>query len=73
VLPVRSILNRCDSTACRLNGRLILIEVRVCCKYWFAAVYAEYMELDATEFEKRIYVKQGPKRICRRKLRGVLV
>jgi len=53
-------MNRCDRTRCRLNGRLILIEG---CEFGlqvlFCAVYAEYMELDATEFEKRIYVKQG--------------
>jgi len=43
------------------------------CKYCFARYTHEYMELDVTEFEKKIYVKQARKRICRRRLREVFV
>src|SRR5882672_904065 len=59
VLPVRSILNRCDSS--RVPFEWTINPYRGCefgCKYCFARYTHEYMELDATEFEKRIYVKQ---------------
>jgi len=60
VLPVRSILNRCDSN--RVPFEWTINPYRGCefgCKYCFARYTHEYMELDPTEFEKRIYVKQG--------------
>jgi DNA repair photolyase len=60
VLPVRSILNRCDSN--RVPFEWTINPYRGCefgCKYCYARYTHEYMELDATEFEKRIYVKQG--------------
>ena len=60
VLPVRSILNRCDSN--RVPFEWTINPYRGCefgCKYCFARYTHEYMELDATEFEKRIFVKQG--------------
>ena len=60
VLPVRSILNRCDSN--RVPFEWTINPYRGCefgCKYCFARYTHEYMELDAAEFEKRIYVKQG--------------
>src|SRR6266403_806265 len=60
VLPVKSILNRCDSK--RVPFEWTINPYRGCefaCKYCFARYTHEYMELDATEFEKRIYVKQG--------------
>src|SRR5256885_9820096 len=60
VLPVRSILNRCDSN--RVPFDWTINPYRGCefgCKYCFARYTHEYMELDAAEFEKRIYVKQG--------------
>ncbi len=60
VLPVRSILNRCDSN--RVPFEWTINPYRGCefgCKYCYARYTHEYMELDATEFEKRIFVKQG--------------
>src|SRR5579859_4389657 len=60
VLPVRSILNRCDSN--RVPFEWTINPYRGCefgCKYCYARYTHEYMELDPTEFEKRIYVKQG--------------
>src|SRR5262244_881031 len=60
VLPVRSLLNRCDSN--RVPFEWTINPYRGCefgCKYCYARYTHEYMELDATEFEKRIYVKQG--------------
>lgn len=60
VLPVRSILNRCDSN--RVPFEWTINPYRGCefgCKYCYARYTHEYMELDAAEFEKRIYVKQG--------------
>ena len=72
VLPVRSILNRCDSN--RVPFEWTINPYRGCefgCKYCYARYTHEYMELDATEFEKRIYVKQGaeaylPREIARK-------
>src|SRR5262249_2957132 len=60
VLPVRSILNRCDSN--RVPFEWTINPYRGCefgCKYCYARYTHEYMELDAAEFEKRIFVKQG--------------
>ncbi len=60
VLPVRSILNRCDSN--RVPFEWTINPYRGCefgCKYCYARYTHEYMELEASEFEKRIYVKQG--------------
>ena len=63
VLPVRSILNRCDSD--RVPFEWTINPYRGCefaCKYCYARYTHEYMELDGSEFEKRIYVKKdaGP-------------
>ena len=60
LLPVRSILNRCDSN--RVPFEWTINPYRGCefgCKYCYARYTHEYMELDAAEFEKRIFVKQG--------------
>ena len=60
VLPVRSILNRCDSN--RVPFEWTINPYRGCefgCKYCYARYTHEYMELDPSEFEKRIFVKQG--------------
>jgi DNA repair photolyase len=60
VLPVRSILNRCDSN--RVPFEWTINPYRGCefgCKYCYARYTHEYMELDAAEFEKKIFVKQG--------------
>ncbi len=60
VLPVRSILNRCDSN--RVPFEWTINPYRGCefaCKYCYARYTHEYMELDGGEFEKKIFVKQG--------------
>lgn len=59
VLPVRSILNRCDSN--RVPFDWTINPYRGCefaCKYCYARYTHEYMELDGSEFEKKIYVKK---------------
>jgi DNA repair photolyase len=59
MLPVRSILNRCDSN--RVPFEWTINPYRGCefaCKYCYARYTHEYMELDGGEFEKKIYVKQ---------------
>ena len=59
VLPVRSILNRCDSN--RVPFEWTINPYRGCefaCKYCYARYTHEYMELDGGEFEKKSYVKK---------------
>ena len=59
VLPVRSILNRCDSN--RVPFEWTINPYRGCefaCKYCYARYTHEYMDLDGGEFEKKIYVKK---------------
>ena len=63
LLPVRSILNHCDSQ--RVPFHWTVNPYRGCefgCKYCYARYTHEYMELDGGEFEKKIYVKKdaGP-------------
>jgi DNA repair photolyase len=61
LLPVKSILNRCDSN--RVPFEWTINPYRGCefgCKYCYARYTHEYMELDGGEFEKKIYVKQNP-------------
>lgn len=63
VLPVKSILNRCDSQ--RVPFEWTINPYRGCefaCRYCYARYTHEYMELDGGEFEKKIYVKKdaGP-------------
>jgi DNA repair photolyase len=58
-LPVRSILNECRSE--RVPFRWTVNPYRGCefgCKYCYARYTHEYMELDGSEFETKIYVKQ---------------
>jgi DNA repair photolyase len=60
LLPVRSILNRCDSN--RVPFEWTVNPYRGCefaCKYCYARYTHEYMELDGSEFEKKIFVKQN--------------
>jgi len=62
-LPVKSILNRCDSQ--RVPFDWTINPYRGCefgCKYCYARYTHEYMEIDGGEFERKIYVKQdaGP-------------
>src|SRR6202022_895921 len=61
VLPVRSILNKCDSK--RVPFEWTINPYRGCefaCKYCYARYTHEYMELDGGEFEKKIFVKKDP-------------
>jgi DNA repair photolyase len=60
LLPVRSILNRCDSD--RVPFEWTINPYRGCefgCKYCYARYTHEYMELDGGQFEKKIFVKQN--------------
>ncbi len=59
VLPVKSVLNRCDSK--RVPFEWTINPYRGCefaCKYCYARYTHEYMELDGSEFERKIYVKK---------------
>src|SRR5882762_8132926 len=59
VLPVKSILNRCDSK--RVPFEWTINPYRGCefaCKYCYARYTHEYMELDGSEFERKIFVKK---------------
>ena len=61
LLPVKSILNRCDSA--RVPFDWTINPYRGCefgCKYCYARYTHEYMELDGGQFERKIYVKQDP-------------
>ena len=58
-LPVKSILNRCDSQ--RVPFEWTINPYRGCefaCKYCYARYTHEYMEIDGGEFERKIFVKQ---------------
>lgn len=76
LLPVKSILNHCEST--RVPFSLTVNPYRGCefgCQYCYARYTHEYMELDGREFERKIYVKQdsGPlaaRDLGREKVRG---
>ncbi len=70
LLPVRSILNRCDSE--RVPFAWTINPYRGCefgCKYCYARYTHEYMELDGGEFESKIYVKQNAGAMMARDLR----
>src|SRR5208283_129118 len=59
LLPVKSILNRCDSD--RVPFEWTINPYRGCefaCKYCYARYTHEYMEIDGADFEKKIFVKQ---------------
>ncbi|MGB7281826.1 MAG: radical SAM protein [Candidatus Acidiferrum sp.] len=61
LLPVKSILNRCDSK--RVPFDWTINPYRGCefgCKYCYARYTHEYMELDGGEFERKIFVKKDP-------------
>jgi DNA repair photolyase len=71
VLPVRSILNRCDSN--RVPFEWTINPYRGCefaCKYCYARYTHEYMELDGGEFEKKIYVKKDAAALLARDVSG---
>src|SRR5713226_993326 len=68
-LPVRSILNRCDSDL--VPFRWTVNPYRGCefgCRYCYARYTHEYMELDAAEFERKIYVKRNAGALAARDL-----
>jgi len=63
LLPVRSILNHCDSP--RVPFAWTVNPYRGCefgCKYCYARYTHEFMDLDGGDFERKIYIKQdaGP-------------
>ena len=63
LLPVRSVLNRCDSE--RVPFEWTVNPYRGCefaCRYCYARYTHEYLELDGAEFERKIFVKEdaGP-------------
>ena len=63
LLPVKSILNKCDSA--RVPFDWTINPYRGCefgCVYCYARYTHEYMELDGSEFEQKIFVKKdaGP-------------
>ena len=69
LLPVRSILNRCDSE--RVPFRWTVNPYRGCefgCRYCYARYTHEYMELDGGEFERKIYAKQDAGALVERDL-----
>ncbi len=69
LLPVRSILNHCDSE--RVPFRLTVNPYRGCefgCRYCYARYTHEYMELDGGDFERKIYVKQNAGALMERDL-----
>src|SRR5271167_1677317 len=69
VLPVKSILNSCDSK--RVPFEWTINPYRGCefaCKYCYARYTHEYMELDGSEFEKKIFVKQDAGTLLRREV-----
>ena len=67
LLPVKSILNRCDSA--RVPFEWTVNPYRGCefaCKYCYARYTHEYMEIDGGEFEKKIFVKQDAAALLQR-------
>jgi DNA repair photolyase len=69
LLPVRSILNHCDSE--RVPFAWTVNPYRGCefgCKYCYARYTHEYMNLDGGEFETKIYVKQNAGPLAERDL-----
>jgi DNA repair photolyase len=60
LLPVKSILNRCDSE--RVPFAWTINPYRGCefgCRYCYARYTHEYMELDTNDFERKIFVKHN--------------
>src|SRR5262250_3795991 len=70
-LPVRSILNRCDSRR-NLPFTWTINPYRGCefaCKYCYARYTHEFMEMrDGIEFEQKIFVKQHAAELLRQEL-----
>jgi DNA repair photolyase len=69
LLPVRSILNRCNSK--RVPFEWTINPYRGCefaCRYCYARYTHEFMELDGLDFEKKIFVKQDAGALLRREV-----
>jgi DNA repair photolyase len=69
LLPVRSILNHCDSK--RVPFPWTINPYRGCefgCKYCYARYTHEFLELDGTDFERKIYAKANAGPIVSRDL-----
>jgi DNA repair photolyase len=69
LLPVRSILNRCDSET--VPFKWTVNPYRGCefgCRYCYARYTHEYMEIDGANFETQIYVKQDAGALAERDL-----
>ncbi len=69
VLPARSILNRCDSE--RVPFTWTVNPYRGCefgCQYCYARYTHEYMDLDGSEFERKIFVKEASGAMAAREL-----
>jgi DNA repair photolyase len=69
LLPVKSILNQCNSE--RVPFRWTVNPYRGCefgCHYCYARYTHEYMELDGSEFESKIYVKKDAGALTERDL-----
>jgi DNA repair photolyase len=69
LLPVRSILNRCNSK--RVPFEWTINPYRGCefaCRYCYARYTHEFMELDGLDFEKKIFVKQHAGALLRREV-----
>ena len=69
LLPVRSILNRCDSE--RVPFKWTINPYRGCefgCHYCYARYTHEYMELDGGEFQSKIFMKKDAAAIIERDL-----
>ena len=71
LLPVRSILNRCNSP--RVPFGWTVNPYRGCefgCHYCYARYTHEYMELDGSDFERKIYVKENAGALVARDLQN---
>ncbi|HEV2386703.1 MAG TPA: radical SAM protein [Candidatus Acidoferrales bacterium] len=69
LLPVRSILNHCDSD--RVPFSWTINPYRGCefgCRYCYARYTHEYMEVDGSEFERKIYAKRDAAQLIDRDL-----
>jgi DNA repair photolyase len=69
LLPVKSILNQCNSE--QVPFRWTVNPYRGCefgCHYCYARYTHEYMELDGSEFESKIYVKKDAGALAERDL-----
>jgi DNA repair photolyase len=72
LLPVRSILNRCDSD--RVPFAWTVNPYRGCefaCRYCYARYTHEYMDMAGADFEKKIFVKQDAGPVVARDLREI--